>query len=98
MGIFTNTEIYGIKWIKYDSEDYTTMIEKYEKISYKDGQICPMLSSEIEEVKKEYEKLDINEFTLFSILKQFSTTLEPNTSSYFDWFSSFNKQIIEQIF
>lgn len=90
MGIYSNEEIYGIRWCIY-GEDYR-ILKSYEKIFDKSD-------TNIMEARKEYDKLTINEQIIakFYIFTSFQTTHEQQSTTYMGWMP-YNIDKIHQFF
>ncbi len=83
MGIYSDDEIYGIKWTKYDPET-DKPIDVYE---FKSNTV--LVNSEIEEIKNNFEKIDLLEITNYSfqVYKSFTSTLDVQPVTYSTWSS-----------
>ena len=91
MGIYSDGNVYGVSWKIWD-DDYNILVN-YEKIYLK-----KMNLEQIEEIKKEFEKLSEKERNICSIRFYTSVTdTYGSTEPYMTWFPG-DRQSLELLF
>ena len=83
MGIYSDNKIYGIKWTKTDFElNKEITVDVYEFKSNKE-----LTKLEIEEIKNNFDKIDLLEMSNYTFLvyKSFTSTLDFQPFTYNTW-------------
>lgn len=79
MGIYTDDEIYGISWSKYDEQ-----LKEYQ-IEYTYDSIGVLTAIEIDIIKKKFEMINDYSKYFFQVYKSLTTTHNDNPEPFFMW-------------